>query len=114
MGLTFLLSNILLWTRVKTNTSFYKPTIQEITVHIKPNLILFIPILAMSVYRVMDKIMIKELSSITENGYYENADKIITMALTAFSAVATVMMPSVSNMVAQGKKQEVLHQELIS
>ena len=107
MGLTFLLSNILLWTRVKTNTSFYKPTIQEITVHIKPNLILFIPILAMSVYRVMDKIMIKELSSITENGYYENADKIITMALTAFSAVATVMMPSVSNMVAQGKKQEV-------
>ncbi len=107
MGATFLLSNFLLWTRVKRHADFYSPSIQEIIVHIKPNLILFIPILAMSIYRVMDKIMIKELSNITENGYYENADKIIAMALTAFSAVATVMMPSVSNMVAQGKKDEI-------
>lgn len=107
MGATFLLSNLLLWTKVKKNAVFYLPSVKEITVHIKPNLILFVPILAMSIYRVMDKIMIKELSSITENGYYENADKIITMALTAFSAVATVMMPSISNMVAQGKKEEI-------
>lgn len=107
MGATFLLSNLLLWTKVKNNAGFYLPSVKEITVHIKPNLILFIPILAMSIYRVMDKIMIKELSNITENGYYENADKIITMALTAFSAVATVMMPSISNMVAQGKKDEI-------
>lgn len=107
MGATFLLSSILLWTRVRKNADFYLPSAKEVIVHIKPNLILFIPILAMSIYRVMDKIMIKELSSITENGYYENADKIISMSLTAFSAVATVMMPSVSNMVAQGKKDEI-------
>lgn len=107
MGASFFLSSALLWTRVRKNVDFYRPSLNEIVVHIKPNLILFIPILAMSIYRVMDKIMIKELSSITQNGYYENADKIIAMALTAFSAVATVMMPSVSNMVAQGKKDEI-------
>ncbi len=107
MGATFLLSSLLLWTRVRKNADFYLPSVKEVIVHIKPNLVLFIPILAMSIYRVMDKIMIKELSSITENGYYENADKIIAMSLTAFSAVATVMMPSVSNMVAQGKKDEI-------
>lgn len=106
-GATFLLSSVLLWTRVRKNADFYLPSIKEVVVHMKPNLILFIPIFAMSIYRVMDKIMIKELSSITENGYYENADKIIAMALTVFSAVATVMMPSVSNMVAQGKKDEI-------
>lgn len=107
MGATYFLSNLLLWTRVRKYTDFCLPSFQEVIVHIKPNLVLFVPILAMSIYRVMDKIMIKELSSITENGYYENADKIITMALTAFSAVATVMMPSVSNLVAQGKKDEI-------
>lgn len=107
MGGTFLLSNLLLWTRVKKKAVFILPSIRDVIVHIKPNIILFVPILAMSIYRVMDKIMIKELSSITENGYYENADKIIAVALTVFSAVATVMMPSVSNMVAQGKRNEI-------
>lgn len=102
MGLSYLLSNLLLWTRIRRYVTFYKPTFHEIFVHLKPNLILFIPILAISIYRVMDKIMIKELSGILENGYYENADKIITMALTGFSAVATVMMPSVSSLVASG------------
>ena len=102
MGLSYLLSNLLLWTRIRRYVIFYKPTFHETFVHLKPNLILFIPILAISIYRVMDKIMIKELSGILENGYYENADKIITMALTGFSAVATVMMPSVSSMVASG------------
>lgn len=102
MGSSYLVSNLLLWTRIRRHVSFYKPTFHETFVHLKPNLILFIPILAISIYRVMDKIMIKELSGILENGYYENADKIITMALTGFSAVATVMMPSVSSMVASG------------
>ena len=107
MGLMYFISNVLLWTRVRKNADFYLPALKEILIHIKPNFVLFIPLLATSIYMVMDKIMIKELSSITENGYYENADKIIAKVLTIFSAVATVMMPSVSNMVAQGKKEEI-------
>ena len=107
MGATFFLNNLVLWTRVRIKADFYLPSAREVIVHIKPNIILFIPIIAISIYRVMDKIMIMELSSVTENGYYENADKIITVGITAFSAVATVMMPSVSNMLAQGKKDEI-------
>lgn len=107
MGITYFFSNLLLWTRIRKYVSFYKPTVHEVFVHLKPNLILFIPILAISIYRVMDKIMIKELSNVVENGYYENADKIITMALTGFSAVATVMMPSVSSMVANGNNTKI-------
>lgn len=107
MSFSFLLSNLLLWPKLLRATVFSFPSLKSVVAHIKPNLLLFIPVLAMSIYRVMDKIMIKELSSITENGYYENADKIIAVALTAFSAVATVMMPSVSNMLVQGKKEEI-------
>ena len=107
MGSTYFFISASLWARVKKNVDFYFPKFRESLVHLKPNLILFIPIFAVSVYMVMDKIMIKELSSITQNGYYENADKIVAKVLTVFSAVATVMMPSVSNMVAQGKKDEI-------
>lgn len=102
MALTCFLSNLLLWTRLRKYISFYKPSFHEIFENLKPNLLLFVPILAMSIYRVMDKIMIKELSTVVENGYYENADKIITMVLTSFSAVATVMMPSISGLLANG------------
>lgn len=102
-----LFSNLFLWGKVHENVYFYKPKLKEILVHFKPNFILFLPILAMSIYRVMDKIMIKQLSGVVENGYYENADRIITISLTAFSAVATVMMPAISNMVANKKDESV-------
>lgn len=95
-----LLSNAILWTKIPVSVTFYKPSIKEILIHIKPNFILFLPILAISIYRVMDKIMIKHLSDVIQSGYYENADRIITISMTAFSAVSTVMMPAISNMVA--------------
>lgn len=107
LGLSTLLSNLLLWTKVPKFVNFYIPHISEITIHFLPNIILFIPILAISIYRVMDKIMISSLSGVVQNGYYENADKIITMTLTAFSAVATVMMPSISGLVAKGEEKRI-------
>ena len=100
VSISTLLSNLFLWTRIFKYVNFFKPTLKECLFHIKPNLILFLPIVALSIYRVMDKIMIKQLSSIFENGYYENADKIITISLTGFSAISTVMMPAISKLVA--------------
>lgn len=97
-----LFSNLILWTRIPRYVSFSKPTWKDVSSHFKPNFVLFVPVLAISIYRVMDKIMIKELSGVMQNGYYENADRIITISMTAFSAVATVMMPAISNMVASG------------
>lgn len=102
-----LLSSAILWVRLRRYISFYRPKLAEVTAHIRPNLVLFIPILAMSIYRVMDKIMIKELSGIIQNGYYENADKIVSISLTAFSSVAAVMTPAVSSMAAEGKSEVV-------
>lgn len=108
MGSSFLVSNLFLWMKIKKYTSFYRPRLQEITRHIKPNLILFIPIIAISIYRIMDKIMITNLSTIAQNGFYENADKIITMAVTVFSAIATVMMPSVSQLVVRKEHNRII------
>ena len=58
--------------------------------HIKPNVILFIPVIAISLYRIMDKIMIGALSSIEVTGLYESADKIVSLPITITASVGTV------------------------
>ncbi len=103
MAISFLISSISLWLKLKKYVKFVKPSLKSIVKHFFPNLILFIPILAMSIYRVMDKIMITALSNEVETGYYQNADSIVTMSLTFFSAIATVMLPEISNLAAKNQ-----------
>jgi O-antigen/teichoic acid export membrane protein len=77
--------------------------------HFLPSLRLFIPVLASSLYQVMDKTMLGYLvtgtttfiengtevikkNSDIENGYYQQANKIILMLLTITSSLGTVMI----------------------
>lgn len=76
--------------------------LNDVKKHIKPILILFIPVIAISVYQVMDKIMLGSMSEISEVGYYEQAEKIVSIPLGIITALGTVMMPRISNLVAKG------------
>ena len=70
-GSTFL-SNIILWffaskeVDVKAIRTVSK---KEVVKHIKPNLVLFVPLMAMSVYHIMDKTMLGLLSTYKQVGY---------------------------------------------
>ena len=75
-GMT-LLSQIALWGFLKNKICFVKITLKDITKHIKPNLILFIPVIATSLYKLMD------------------------------NALGTVMLPRISNIMSKGKKDKV-------
>lgn len=103
------LSNAVLW--------FYLPQIidikayknirfQEIKKHVKPNLLLFIPIIAMSIYHIMDKTMLGILSTYKQGGLYYNADKVINIPIGIIYGVGTVMLPRISAMVESGKTRE--------
>lgn len=74
--------------------------------HIKPNLVLFVPLLAMSVYRTMDKTMLGLFSSYEETGYYYNADKIINIPIGIINGVGTVMLPRMTSLIESGKSEE--------
>lgn len=100
------ISQLVLWFFIKKYIIFVKPSISQIIAHIKPNFILFIPVVAISIYRIMSKIMIGSLSSIEQTALYENADKIVTIPLAIFTALSNVMLPRMSNMVANGEKEE--------
>lgn len=105
---TTLLSQILLWPFVRTYVGFSRVTKEDIIKHIKPNLILFIPVISVSLYKIMDKIMLGHLTNVIEVGYYENAEKIINIPMTIIVALGTVMLPKVSNLISneQDKKSE--------
>ena len=74
----------------------------------KPILQLFLPQVAIQIYVVLDKTMLGFFSdSYTENGYYEQADKIIKLLLTIATSLGTVMLPRMAATVAKGEMKTV-------
>ena len=67
-----------------------------------------ISVIAVSIYTLMDKIMIEWMTSTTEVGYYENTEKIVAIANNVAGAVGAVMLPRVSNLRASGNDDKVL------
>ena len=101
------LSQIILWSFLRKKVSFVKIKFSSIKEHIKPNLVLFIPVIAVSLYKIMDKIMLGSLSNVREVGLYENAEKIINIPMTLITALGTVMLPRISNILAKGDNKKV-------
>ncbi|MDB8711931.1 flippase [Mediterraneibacter gnavus] len=103
-----LLSQIVLWTFLKKYISVEKIQFKNVIPHIRPNIILFIPIIAISLYNVMDKIMLGIMSNMSEVGYFENANKLTQIPVMAIASLGTVMLPRMSNLIANGKKIEAM------
>ena len=69
---------------------------------------LFIPTLAVQIYTVLDKSMIGWLTDgYTENGYYEQAEKIVKVALTVVTSLGIVMIPRISRTYKEGDLKKV-------
>lgn len=66
--------------------------------HTKEILQLFLPTIAVQIYTVLDKSMIGILTGSTaENGYYEQADKVMKICLMLVASLGTVMIPRIAN-----------------
>lgn len=101
-----LLSNAILFLYLPRYASFVPVTGEQIMEHIKPNLVLFVPILAMTVYHTMDKTMLGVLSNYDQSGYYYNSDKIVQIPLLVINGIGTVMLPRMSSLIAEKKQKE--------
>lgn len=99
------LSNLVLFPFLKGEVIFVKPTWAEIRPMIKPILVLFIPVIAITLYKKMDKIMLGSMSSMSQLGFYENTEKIINIPNSLITALGTVMLPRMSFLYANGKTE---------
>lgn len=106
MSISYLTSAVALWPFVRREVDWVRPTARQIMSHLRPNLVLFVPVVAISLYTVLDKVMLGWLSSFEENGYFENAYKVATMPTAVITALGTVMLPRVSNLLAEGRREQ--------
>lgn len=106
MAFGMFLSQLVVWPFLKKRIRFMKPDLQAIRGRIKPNIILFVPVVAVSLYKTMDKIFLGYMSSINAVGYYESAEKVINIPLGIITAFGTVMLPRISNLVATNRQKE--------
>ncbi len=80
---------------------------EDITCHIVPNLKLFIPLFALSIYNWLDKIMLGIIvKSTAVVAFYAFAENIINLPKGILSALDTVMLPRISNLVANNRIEE--------
>lgn len=69
---------------------------------------LFLPQAAISIYVVLDKTMLGMLGgSMTESGWYSQADKMVHLSITVLTAMGTVMAPRIAAAFAAGEEQAV-------
>lgn len=106
MCLGFLISQIILWPFALKEVKRVNIKFTDVKKHIRPCLVLFIPVLAVSLYTIMDKIMLGKMSNMTEVGYYENAAKMVNVPFTLISSLGTVMLPRISNLISTGKDKK--------
>ena len=108
-----LISTIILWPYVKKEVIYKTPRFSNVCKHIGPNMWMFMPVMAISIYKYMDKIMLGYCSK-TEVGYYENVEKLISVALGFIVAFGNVMLPRISNMVANCEVKQIKKSLIVS
>lgn len=91
-----------LWLLIRRFVSFRRPSVSEVLDHIKPNLVLFAPVVAISIYTQFNKIILGNVSGMSEVAYYDNAYKIVTIPLALIQSLGTVMLPRMSAVVSRG------------
>ena len=101
------LGEIYLWYYLPKYVKFHKVPLRAIFKGTKEIAILFIPIVATSIYRYMDKIMIGTLGTMNGVGQYDYAEKIIMICLGFMNALGTVMLPKMANLIAKHEDDKV-------
>ena len=107
MSISTALSQMILWIGLRKYFMVERVNVhrRDVTGNIKGILILFIPVISYSVYKMMDIIMLGLQSDMSEVGYYQYAEKIIGIPLGFIAALGTVMLPQLSNLI-ENKKVE--------
>lgn len=102
MSACFLVEQLLLIPKLISVITWERVGWDEIKVHFIPNVKLFLPLIALSIFNWMDKLMIGIMSDNAEVAYYNYGDSIINLPKGIVTAIGTVMLPRVANMAARG------------
>lgn len=105
MAFSAVLSNLILWfgigKKINVKTRIY---VRDVKKHVKPILLLFIPVAAASVFQLMDKLMLGKMSTSVQSGYYYNSDHLVNIPILVITGLCTVMLSRMSYVGKDEKK----------
>lgn len=104
MALGTFISQSFVWIFLRKYVKFVKASWSEIFRHLKPMSVLFVSVIATSIYRMVSKTMLGAMGELSSLGCFEYADKIIRMPLSIITAVGLVMLSKTSNMYVNDSK----------
>lgn len=108
MAATGLLGNISMWTYLPKFLKKVEVRSLNPFRHLKQTIAYFIPTIATSVYTVLDKTMIGAITkSSDQNGYYEQATKVVRMIQSLLFSLNTVMTSRQSYLFAEKRYDEI-------
>lgn len=96
-------NSLLIWPFVGKHVDLVKPTWSRMFSHLRPNLVLFIPVIAVSFYTLLDRIMLGSMTSAEEVGYFDYAEKISKMPMAIITALGSAVLPRMTQIVAAGE-----------
>lgn len=90
--LSQVLGNLVMWMQLPKLVGFARVELKNLTKHIKPTFVYFVPTVAHQIYAVLSKTMLGIIGhSNEENGFYEQGYKIISMVIMVINAYTVVM-----------------------
>lgn len=105
MTVSNLISQLSVWPVVLTKIKPVRPKARDVFSHLKPNLFLFITVASVGVYKSLDKVMLGIIDPTkVQVGYFELAERIVSIPNILVVSLGTVMMPRIANLVS--KKDE--------
>lgn len=102
----FLVNTVLIWPFVGNYVDWVRPSWPKVLSHLKPNLALFVPVIASSLYVLLDKVMLGAMAGMEQTGLYDYAEKIAKMPMAVITALGAVVLPKMSEVIAAGRFEE--------
>ncbi|RMD80570.1 MAG: polysaccharide biosynthesis protein [Lentisphaerae bacterium] len=103
-------SQLGLWLQARRMVRFRRPRLQNAGKHFFPMLKLFLPMVAIQIYTVLDRTILGWLASLDEVGYYENSQKLLKISLQLIVSVGVVMVPRISYLASRKDQLEIQRQ----
>jgi len=102
----FFINAVLVWPFVHNYVDPVRPKWHDMLKHLKPNLLLFIPVIATSLYTLMDKVMLGLMAGMEQTGLYDYSEKISKMPMAIITALGAVVLPKMTETIAAGRMRE--------
>ena len=100
-AVSYALGYVALWMKCRQYIDLKSVMWHKVISHLKPCCVLLISILALNLYRSMDKVMLGAISGMYETGLYEYAEKIVYCLSTLIASLGSVMLPKISHLKAK-------------